>query len=135
MKQIKGNGPDKNVGYVNLTLKVDFTNEGSTHAAGYRVSKYQFSHTSPDGNYYSSVDMVLLRYAEIFMMRAEAKLRKGDSSGALADMNTVRTSRTARAPIPAAASCNQFSYFVQRIWFRILLGRFKKKHSNPFQPF
>ncbi len=102
VKQIKGNGPDKNVGYVNLTLKVDFTNEGSTHAAGYRVSKYQFSHTSPDGNYYSSVDMVLLRYAEIFMMRAEAKLRKGDSSGALADMNTVRTSRTARAPIPAA---------------------------------
>jgi hypothetical protein len=27
-------------------------------------------------------------------MRAEAKLRKGDASGALADVNTVRTSRT-----------------------------------------
>lgn len=102
VKQIKGNGPDKNVGYVNLTEKVDFTKEGSMHYSGYRVSKYQFSHTSPDGNYYSSVDMVLLRYAEIFMMRAEAKLRKGDTAGALADMNTVRTSRTARAPIPAA---------------------------------
>lgn len=102
VKQIKGNGPDKNVGYVNLTEKVDFTTEGSAHAAGYRVSKYQFSHTSPDGNTYSSVDMVLLRYAEIYLMRAEAKLRKGDNAGALADMNTVRTSRTARTPIPAA---------------------------------
>ncbi len=102
VKQIKGNGPDKNVGYVDLTLKVDFTNEGRLHHAGYRVSKYQFSHTSPDGNNYSSVDIVLLRYAEIFLMRAEAKLRNGDTAGALADMNTVRTSRTARAPIPAA---------------------------------
>lgn len=102
VKQIKGNGVDKNVDYVNLTLKVDFTNEGSLHKSGYRVSKYQFSHTSPDGNNFSSVDIVLLRYAEIFMMRAEAKLRKGDNAGALADMNTVRTSRTARAPIPAA---------------------------------
>lgn len=104
VKQIKGNGPEKNVGYVDLTLKVDFTNEGSQHRSGYRVSKYQFSHTSPDGNNYSSVDMVLLRYAEIYMMRAEAKLRKGDNAGALADMNRVRTSRTARAPIPAALS-------------------------------
>ncbi|KAF2516678.1 RagB/SusD family nutrient uptake outer membrane protein [Flavobacterium foetidum] len=102
VKQIKGNGPDKNVGYVNLTEKVDFTKEGSMHYSGFRVSKYQFSHTSPDGNTYSSVDMVMLRYAEIFMMRAEAKLRKGDNAGALADMNAVRTSRTARAPIPAA---------------------------------
>jgi hypothetical protein len=46
--------------------------------------------------------MVLLRYAEIYMMRAEAKLRKGQIGEALADMNIVRTSRTARAPIPAA---------------------------------
>ncbi|TYP99296.1 RagB/SusD domain-containing protein [Tenacibaculum adriaticum] len=101
VKQIKGNGPDRNIGYVDLTLNVDFTNEGRLHHAGYRVSKYQFSHTSPDGNNYSSVDLVLMRYAEIFMMRAEAKLRKGDDAGALIDVNTVRTSRTARAPIPS----------------------------------
>ncbi len=102
VKQIKGNGPDKDVGYVDHTLQVDFTNEGRRHANGYRVSKYQFSHTSPDGNGYSSVDLVLMRYAEIFLMRAEAKLRKGDSPGALADVNFVRTSRTAREPVPEA---------------------------------
>lgn len=102
VKQIKGNGPDKNVAYVNLTLQVDFTNEGRAHHAGYRYSKYAFSRTSPNANSFSSIDLVLLRYAEIYMMRAEAKLRSGDNAGALADVNTVRTSRTSRAPIPAA---------------------------------
>ena len=34
------------------------------------------------------------------MMRAEAKLRKGDDSGALDDVNLVRASRTARGLPP-----------------------------------
>ncbi len=96
VKQIKGNGPDKDVGYVNHSLRIDFTNEGRLHYAGYRVSKYQFSRTSPNGNNFSSVDLVIMRLAEIYLMRAEAKLRNGDSAGALEDVNTVRTSRTAR---------------------------------------
>ncbi len=96
VKQIKGNGPDREVGYVNHTLEVNFTNEGSLHNTGYRCSKYQFSHTSDDGNNFSSVDLVLMRLAEIYLMRAEAKLRNGDAAGALVDVNTVRTSRNAR---------------------------------------
>ena len=38
----------------------------------------------------------MLRLADVYLMRAEAKLRSGDNAGALADVNTVRTSRTAR---------------------------------------
>jgi len=94
--QTKGNGPDKDVDYVSHTLPVDFSNEGRLHRNGYRVSKYQFSHTSPNGNNYSSVDLVLMRLAEIYLMRAEAHLRKGESGPALIDVNTVRASRTAR---------------------------------------
>ncbi len=115
--QIKGNGPDKNVAYVDLTLQVDFTNEGRLHHTGYRISKYQFSHTSENANNYSSIDIVLLRYAEIFMMRAEAKLRKGDNAGALADVNTVRTSRTAYAPIPAALSSIDLDILYRELGF------------------
>ncbi len=96
VQQTKGNGPDRNVGYVNHTLQVDFTNDGRRHAAGYRVGKYQFSRTSPNANNFSSVDLVFMRLAEVYLMRAEAKLRKGDNAGALADVNAVRTSRTAR---------------------------------------
>lgn len=94
--QRKGNGPDRDTGYVNHTLNVDFTNQGRLHNTGYRVSKYQFSRTSPNGNNFSSVDLVMLRLAEVYLMRAEAKLRLGDNAGALADVNTVRASRTAR---------------------------------------
>lgn len=94
--QRKGNGPDRDVGYVIHTEEVNFTNEGRLHNKGYRCSKYQFSRTSPNGNNFSSVDLVLMRLAEIYLMRAEAKLRLGDETGALNDVNAVRSSRTAR---------------------------------------
>ena len=116
VKQRKGNGPDRDVGYVNHTRQVDFTNEGSYHNTGYRVAKYQFSRTSPNGNNYSSVDLVLMRLAEIYLMRAEAKLRNGDSGGALTDVNIVRSSRNARpAQTPAAlTSLNLESMYRER---------------------
>ena len=101
--QRKGNGPDRDTGYVNHTLDVDFTNDGRLHNKGFRCSKYQFSRTSPNGNNFSSVDLVMMRLGEIYLMRAEAKLRNGDNAGALTDLNTLRTSRTARpAQTPAA---------------------------------
>nr|MBX2841584.1 RagB/SusD family nutrient uptake outer membrane protein [Flammeovirgaceae bacterium] len=126
VKQTKGNGPDKDVGYVNHKMEVDFTNEGRLHSKGYRVSKYQFSHSSPNGNNYSSVDLVLMRYAEIFLMRAEAKLRKGDSAGALDDVNTVRTSRTAREPIPARLSSIDLEILYRERGFELYWEGFRR---------
>lgn len=103
--QTKGNGPDRGVGYVDHNEFVDFSNEGRLHRNGYRVSKYQFSRTSPNGNNFSSVDLVMMRLGEIYLMRAEAKLRNGDTAGALTDVNTLRAGRTARpAQTPPALS-------------------------------
>ena len=81
--------------YVDHTLDISIQNNNS-YAGGYRFAKWQFSKTSPDGNNYSSVDLILLRFADIYLMRAEAALRKGDNTSALTDVNTVRTSRNAR---------------------------------------
>jgi hypothetical protein len=93
---IKTKDRDANQVYVDHTLKVDFTDEGSLHNTGYRFSKYQFSHTATNCCSYSSVDLVLIRLGEIYLMRAEAKLRNSDNAGALADINTLRSSRNAR---------------------------------------
>ncbi|NHE58420.1 RagB/SusD family nutrient uptake outer membrane protein [Cyclobacterium plantarum] len=88
--------------YVDHTFQVDFTNEGSLHNTGHRFSKYQFSRTAPNCCSNSSVDIVLIRLGEIYLMRAEAQFRKGDNTAALADVNTLRTSRNARpAQTPA----------------------------------
>lgn len=116
IQQRKGNGPDRNIGYVDHTLKVDFTNEGSYHNTGYRVGKYQASRTSPNLNGFSSVDLVLMRYAEIYLMRAEAKYRNGDSAGALLDINALRAGRTARPSQtpPALSTIDSESLFRER---------------------
>lgn len=94
--QRKGNGPDRDTGYVNHTLQVDFSNEGRLHNTGYRFSKYQCSRTSNNCNRFSSTDLVFMRLGEIYLNRAEAKLRSGDAAGALADVNALRASRDAR---------------------------------------
>jgi hypothetical protein len=82
--------------YVNLPLEVNFTNKGRLHRKGHRFSKYQCSRTSPDCNNFSSVSLVLLRLGEVYLNRAEAKLRLGNEAGALEDVNTLRTARDAR---------------------------------------
>lgn len=86
--------------YVNHVLEVDL--EDPTHkdyADGYRVSKYQFSRTSDTGRNRGNADIVLLRLADIYLMRAEAQLRKGNSAATLTDVNFVRASRTARPAV------------------------------------
>jgi hypothetical protein len=85
---------------VNFTEQVDFTVAGSDYSTGYRVEKYEFSKTSETGRNKGEHDIVILRLADIYLMRAEAKLRKGDAAGALADVNIVRAARTATTPAP-----------------------------------
>lgn len=77
---------------VDFTIAVDLeTNTG--HSNGVRVSKYEFDPIGTNGRNISRVDIPLLRLADVYLMRAEAKLRKGDIAGALSDVNTVRTAR------------------------------------------
>ncbi len=84
---------------VNFTEQVDFSIAGSGYSTGYRVEKYEFSKTSVSGRNFGEHDIVILRLADIYLMRAEAKLRKGGAdAAALADVNTVRASRTASTP-------------------------------------
>lgn len=94
--------------YVDYQLQIDFTAEGSDYDKGYRVLKYEWSRVSSDGNKAGEHDLVIVRLADMYLMRAEAKLHKGDAAGALADVNFVRASRTARPEVtpPPLASVN-----------------------------
>jgi starch-binding outer membrane protein, SusD/RagB family len=92
---------------VNFTEQIDYTVAGSNYNTGYRVEKYEFSRGSVSGRNFGEDDIVILRLADIYLMRAEAKLRKGGGEAdALADVNTVRASRTARITPPALTEMN-----------------------------
>jgi hypothetical protein len=122
-----------NIRYVDHTFKVDFTNEGSLHNTGHRFSKYQFSRTAPNCCSNSSADIVLVRLGEVYLMRAEAKLRKGDNAGALADINALRTSRNARpAQTPAPLNSIDLNILFRESGFELYWEGFRRTYQIRF---
>jgi hypothetical protein len=100
---------------VDFTEQVDFTVGGSNYNSGYRVEKYEFGRKSDSGRNKGDADIVFLRLADIYLMRAEAKLRKSnDAAGALSDVNTVRASRTKTTPPPALGTMDLDLLFRER---------------------
>jgi hypothetical protein len=100
---------------VNFSEFIDYTVPGSDYNTGYRVEKYEFSSATTDGRNRGEHDIVILRLADIYLMRAEAKLRKSnDAAGALADVNIVRASRTARGAPPALLTMSLDLLFRER---------------------
>lgn len=100
---------------VNFTENVDFSVAGSDYSTGFRVEKYEFSRKSVSGRNFGEADIAIIRLADVYLMRAEAKLRKGDAAGALADVNIIRASRTAYAvKAPALTTMNLDLLFRER---------------------
>ncbi|HEY9004831.1 RagB/SusD family nutrient uptake outer membrane protein [Ohtaekwangia sp.] len=99
---------------------VDYTADGRDYDKGYRVEKYEFCTKTTDGRKIGDADIIVLRLADIYLMRAEAKLRKSnDAASALVDVNTVRASRTssngkAVTPAPALTDMNLELLFRER---------------------
>jgi hypothetical protein len=75
-------------GNIQLNFKPQVTILGAATDEGIRVIKY---HPSDQGKY------ILFRYADVYLMKAEAMFRKGDTAGALAMINTLRANRGASA--------------------------------------
>jgi starch-binding outer membrane protein, SusD/RagB family len=71
-----------------LAFTKDVPLAGAATDKGIRAIKY---HPATANKY------VLLRYADAYLMAAEAKLRSGDAAGALADVNALRAKRGAPA--------------------------------------
>ena len=100
---------------VNFTEQVNFTVAGSDYNTGYRVEKYEFSKKSTSGRNLGDADISIIRLADVYLMRAEAKLRKSnDAAAALADVNAVRAARKVTTPPPTLTTMNLDLLFQER---------------------
>jgi len=80
---------------------------------GIRIAKYVPDFSDPGGKYYSSTPgnwLMLMRYPDVVLMVAEAKLRAAspDAAGALALINGLRAARSATpmASLPLVNTAN-----------------------------
>jgi len=78
---------------INYTKEIGKLTESNQYA-GARVFKYEYDTPGP-GRWDTDINPVLMRLAEAYLMRAEAKMRMGDTGGALEDVNAVRSARGA----------------------------------------
>lgn len=126
---------------VDFTEKIDYSVEGSNYNTGYRVEKYEFSKKSVSGRNFGEADIVILRLADVYLMRAEAKLRRSnDVASALADVNTVRAARTYSTPAPALSAMSldilyrergfEFYWEMQRRTDMIRFGKYEDKWTE-----
>lgn len=76
-----------------LIFTPDFNLTNSNESQGIRVIKFA-PNPQTQRQFNSPNDVPLLRISDIFLVRAEAKLRAGDEAGALADINFIRSKRS-----------------------------------------
>ncbi|HEX3005991.1 MAG TPA: RagB/SusD family nutrient uptake outer membrane protein [Bacteroidales bacterium] len=77
-----------------LIFTPDFDLFSSNEAQGIRVVKFA-PNPQTERQFSSPNDVAVLRISDIYLVRAEAKLRNGDAPGALADVNFIRSKRSA----------------------------------------
>lgn len=78
--------------------------ESSPENAGIRVVKFA-PNSGTTRQFSSPNDVPIMRISDIYLIRAESKLRNGDPAGALADVNFIRSKRNANGKtLPALSS-------------------------------
>lgn len=91
-KAVNDGATEKDLEYMPLAVKVDFTAADDPHAmkcAGARMKKYEFDKTTTQ-QYSFNNDLVIWRYADALLLKAEAEYRLGNKAEALSLVNEVR---------------------------------------------
>ena len=84
--------------YQPLAVEVNLTYSPYVKTAGARMAKYESDHTAHADGKLQDNDIVLFRYADALLMKAEAKVRNGEDG--TAELNAVRR----RAGMPASSA-------------------------------
>ena len=98
-KAVEDGATDKPLEYMPLAVKVDFTAADDPHAmkcSGARMKKYEFDKSTTQ-QYSFNNDLVIWRYADALLLKAEAEYRMGNKAEALTIVNEVRD-RVAATP-------------------------------------
>ena len=98
-KAVEDGATDKPLEYMPLAVKVDFTAADDPHAmkcSGARMKKYEFDKSTTQ-QYSFNNDLVIWRYADALLLKAEAEYRMGNKTEALTIVNEVR-GRVAATP-------------------------------------
>ena len=86
---------------MNFTRELNFDNPSQAVFAQNQINRgvrvFKFEYDPGDGNGASNVDIPLFRLGVMYTLRAEAYFRKNQTSLAMADINTLRTTRTREA--------------------------------------
>ena len=98
-KPVEDGATDKPLEYMPMAVKVDFSAADDPHAmkcAGARMKKYEFDKSTTQ-QYSFNNDLVIWRYADALLLKAEAEYRMGNKAEALTIVNEVRA-RVAATP-------------------------------------
>ena len=98
-KAVEDGATDKPLEYMPMAVKVDFTAADDPHAmkcSGARMKKYEFDKSTTQ-QYSFNNDLVIWRYADALLLKAEAEYRMGNKAEALTIVNEVR-GRVAATP-------------------------------------
>ena len=98
-KAVEDGATGKDLEYMPLAVKVDFTATDDPHAmkcSGARMKKYEFDKSTTQQFSFNN-DLVIWRYADALLLKAEAEYRMGNKADALTIVNEVR-SRAAATP-------------------------------------
>lgn len=98
-KAVEDGATGKDLEYMPLAVKVDFSASDDPHAmkcSGARMKKYEFDKSTTQ-QYSFNNDLVIWRYADALLLKAEAEYRMGNKAEALTIVNEVR-GRVAATP-------------------------------------
>lgn len=98
-KAVEDGATGKDLEYMPMAVKVDFSAADDSHAmkcAGARMKKYEFDKSATQ-QYSFNNDLVIWRYADVLLLKAEAEYRMGNKAEALTIVNEVRA-RVAATP-------------------------------------
>ena len=98
-KAVEDGATGKDLEYMPLAVKVDFSAADDPHAmkcSGARMKKYEFDKSTTQ-QYSFNNDLVIWRYADALLLKAEAEYRMGNKAEALTIVNEVR-GRVAATP-------------------------------------